>query len=76
MTIVDKLNKTLPFVISKGTGEAHEIQELFNIYNEHRGEITGDPNIKTESAIFCSGCVNRVITRLKTYYDTHKDSNM
>lgn len=76
MTIIDKLNKTLPLVISKGNGEAHEIQELFNIYNEHRVEITGDPNIKRETAIFCSGCVNRVITRLKKYYDTNKDINL
>ena len=69
--LIDQLTKTLPPVLLKGRGEIAELQILFNIYNDNREEITGDPNIKRETAVHCCGCVERVITRLKAYYDKH-----
>jgi hypothetical protein len=45
---------------------------MFDLYNENRGEITGDPNIKRETSYHCSACVGRVVNRLKKYYDANK----
>ena len=70
--IIAELTKYLPVVLLKGRGEIYELQILFNIYNDNRLEIAGDANVQRETAVHCSGCVQRVITRLKAYYDKHK----
>ena len=61
------VKQNLDIVLSKGKGEVYELQILFNLYNERRAEITGDPHASREIAPHCSGCVERVISRLKNF---------
>lgn len=61
------VKKNLDIVVPKGKGDTHELRLLFDLYNERRAEITGDQHASRETATHCSGCVERVLTRLKNY---------
>lgn len=78
MTLIEILKNELPEHIKNAgyplpyfTMDVKEATKFFNIYNENRGEITGDAGIKRETATNCSACVGRVMNRLKKYYDKH-----
>ena len=70
-----KVRENLAIVLAKGRCEVHECQILFDLYNERRAELTGDPNASREIAPHCSGCIARVVERLKTYIDKQNASN-
>lgn len=79
MTLIEILRNELPEHIKTAsyplpyfTMDVKEAQKFFEIYNNYRGEITGDPGIKRETATNCSACVGRVMNRLKRYYDQNK----
>jgi hypothetical protein len=79
MTFLKRLELILPESVKKGGYPVTPIgidlslaKQMFDLYNENRGEITGDPNIKRETSYHCSACVGRVVNRLKKYYDANK----
>lgn len=79
MTLIEILKNELPQHIKDAsyplpyfTMDVKEAQRFFEIYNNYRGEITGDPGIKTESSYHCSACVGRVMNRLKKYYNDNQ----
>lgn len=83
MTLIDILKNELPEHIKTSvyplpyfTMDISEASKFFEIYNNYRGEITGDAGIKRETSPHCSACVGRVMNRLKRYYDLNKNTNL
>ena len=74
MSWKQEARELLKVIEPKGRGDiATELVPLFNIYNEHRQEITGSQEAPREISHFCSACIQRVISRLKQYLDANPE---
>ena len=72
MSWQDEARELLRIIEPKGRGEIEtELRPLFEIYNNNRVEITGELHTEREIAPHCSGCVPRVISRLKAYLNAN-----
>jgi hypothetical protein len=72
MTWQEEVKQLIDIVLPTGKSDIAHIQKIFNIYNEHRHELIKGVNLNKETGTHCSGCVNRVITRLQTYLNAQR----
>lgn len=62
----ERLIKIMEAITPKGKATGPEAAELFNLYNDRLTPYESTGNI------FCSGCVHRVFTKMKEYYELNK----